>query len=184
MRKLFFTISTLVALALPAVAQAEVGEAEAMTTAIRYASNTGLTGPLEIQSSGPVQLARAQTILNHEAPNPAPPPTTAFPFVFKSSSPFEPHVPVPRGGHLHVMSYLEVTISPVSLGVNLSPTPISIAPLGTVVTVDLSSDQATASTRGSCQVDQLLVTALGRKHLHARLASAQHSLARCEAKHP
>ncbi len=97
---------------------------------------------------------------------------------------FGPAAPLPPRAHLPAMRYLEVTISETWTNETFSPDPISIAPLGTVITVNMSASQATASVKGSCQVDGLLVQALGRKHLHARLASAQRSLKKCEARRP
>ena len=181
MRKLIF-ISAFVALALPAVAHAETGEAEAMTTAVRRAATAGLTGGLEIQSSGPVSLARARNVFEpgNSGPDPA---ATGYPFVLSDGSTFHANVPLPPKAHLAPQRYLAVTISEDWIEETLSPAPISIASLGTVVTVNLSATEASTASR-SCHVAQLLVSALGRKHLHVRLASAQHSLKKCEAKHP
>jgi hypothetical protein len=181
MKKLLF-ISTLVALALPAVARAEVGEAEAMTTAIRRAASAGLTGPLKIQSSGPVSLARARAVLDHEPVSPTAPTSTSFPFVLSSGSTFEANVPVPRGRHLEPERYLAVTISEKWLEETFSATPISIAELGTVVTVNLSSSEAATASRG-CRVEALLTDALAARHLGARNARALRSLRACEARH-
>jgi hypothetical protein len=181
MRKLLF-ISTFVALALPAVAHAETGEAEAMTTAIRRAASAGLTGPLEIQSSGPVSLARARAVLNHEPVSPTAPTSTGFPFVLSAGSTFEANVPVPRGRHLEPERYLAVTISEKWLEETFSPNPISIAALGTVVTVNLSSSEATTASKG-CHVQGLLTDALAARHLGARHARAVQSLRACEARH-
>jgi hypothetical protein len=63
MRKLLLFASMLATLALPAVAHAELSEAEAMGSAIEHATAAGLTGPLTIQSSGPSTRARAQQVL-------------------------------------------------------------------------------------------------------------------------
>ncbi len=109
---------------------------------------------------------------------------TAFPFVLSSGSPFSPNVPLPPKVSMGQVKYLAVTISPGWVEETFSSNPISIASLGTVVTVDLATPRAVASAKGSCEVNDLLVKALGRKHLHARLASAQHSLKKCQAKHP
>jgi hypothetical protein len=182
MKKLL-PISTLLALALalPGVAHAET-EAEAMTTAIKHAATDGLSGPLTIQSSGPVSRAQAHAVLYQEPVSSTTPSSTAFPFVLNSSSPFAPNVPVPPHVTMGKVRYLAVTISPGWVEETFSSNPISLASLGTVVTVDLSSTQASTASK-SCQVDRLLVNALGSKRLHTRLASAQHSLKKCKAKH-
>jgi hypothetical protein len=181
MRRLFI-ISMLFALALPAVAQAQVGEAEAMTKAVQRAATAGLSGPLTVQSSGAVSLARSRDVLEHgnSGPNPT---EIGYPFVLSGESPFHANVPLPRGAHLGPERYLAVTISGDWIEETFSPNPISLTSLGAVVTIDLSSTEAVASAKGSCEVDGLLASALSRKHLHARLARAQHSLKECEAKH-
>jgi len=182
MRKLL-SMSLLLALALPAVAHGETGEAEAMTTAIGRAASAGLAGPMTVQSSGPVSRARAHAVLYSEPVSPTIPTSTAFPFVLNGNSTFEANVPVPRGASLPPMRYLAVTISPGWVEETYSPHPISIAKLGTVVTVSISRTQAVTAAQ-SCHVDQLLMSALGRKHLGGRLARAQRSLKKCETKHP
>jgi hypothetical protein len=183
MKRLFF-VAMLLALGLPAVAQAEVGEAEAMTKAVQRATVVGLSAPLTVESSGASSLARSRDVLEHGNNSGADPTETGYPFVLHGNSTFHANVPLPRKVHLAPERYLAVTISEDWLEETLSDAPISIAALGTVVTVDISSTQATASSKGSCDVDALLVQALGRKHLHARLARAQRSLAKCEARRP
>jgi hypothetical protein len=182
MRRLFI-ISMLFTLALPAVAQAEMGEAEAMTKAVQHAATVGLSGPLTIQSSGATSLARTRAVF--EPGNSGPNPTEAgYPFVLHGNSTFNANVPLPRKARLGPERYMAVTISEDWYEETLSDSPISIASLGTVVTVNISGTQAAASAKGSCELDRLLVHALARRHLHARLARAQRSLGKCEVRRP
>lgn len=175
-------ISTLLVLALPAVAHAETGEAEAMTTAISHATGAGLTGPLTIQSSGPVSRARAHAVLYEEPVSPTIPTSTSFPFVLSNGSTFSPNVPLPPGAHLGPERYLAVTISPDWIEETFSPHPLSIAALGTVVTLNVSSSEAATASKG-CHVEALLTDALAARHLGARHARAVKSLRACETSH-
>jgi hypothetical protein len=156
-----------------------------MATAINHATIAGLTSPMTIESSGPVSRARAHAVLYEEPVSSTIPATTAFPFLMNSgSTSFSPNVPVPPGGRVGPERYLAVTVSASDwIEETFSPRPLSIASLGTVVTVDLSSAQAVASAKQPCELDGLLTQALGRKHLHARLARARLSLKKCEAHH-
>jgi hypothetical protein len=183
MRKLLL-ISTLLTLALPAIAHAEMGEAEAMATAINHAAIAGLTGPLRIQSSGQSTRARAQQVLEPGDSGGQNLTATAYPFVLSSGNgtTFNASAPVPHGRHLPAMRYLEVTISEPWTNETFSPNPISIAALGTVVTVNISSSEASTASRG-CHVQALLTDALAARHLGARHARAVRSLRACEARH-
>jgi hypothetical protein len=181
MRRLLL-ISMLFTLALPAIAHAEMGEAEAMATAINHAAIAGLTGPLTIQSSGPVSRARAHAVLYEEPVSSTIPATTSFPFLLNSGSTFSPNVPVPRGRHMGPERYLAVTVSTDWIEETFSPHPLSIAALGTVVTVNLSSSEATTASRG-CHLQALLTDALAARHLGARHARAVRSLRACDARH-
>jgi hypothetical protein len=181
MRRLLL-ISTLLTLALPAIAHAEMGEAEAMATAIEHAVGNGLTGPLTIQSSGQSTRARAQQVLEPGDSGGQNLTATAYPFVLSSGSTFSPNVPLPPRGHMGPERYLAVTVAEAWINETFSPNPISIAALGTVVTVNLSSSEATTASRG-CRIQTLLTDALAARHLGARHARAVRSLRVCEARH-
>jgi len=178
MRKLLIVPMFLAALAFPAGASAATGEAEAMAQAIHFAAAANLTGALTIQSVGPVTLGREQSVLSPglTSPNES---STVYPFVLTDGGLFP--APTETGGRFGPYRYAAITITEGGFEESLAANAISLAPLGTVVTVNVSATQATAAAKGSCQVDGLLVKALGRKHLHARLARAQHSLKVCEA---
>jgi hypothetical protein len=153
-----------------------------MTTAVRRAATAGLTGALTIQSSGPVSLSRARDVL--EPGNSGPDPTaTGYPFVLSNGSTFHANVPLPPKAHLGPERYLAVTISEDWGEETFSSAPISIASLGTVVTVNLSPTEAATASRG-CHVETLLTNALAARHLGARHARAVRSLRACEAHHP
>jgi hypothetical protein len=180
MRRLLIIPLFLAALAFPTGASAAIGEAEALNSAIRFAAAENLTGTLTIQSVGAVTVARAESVISPGEMSPGGS-ATAYPFVLTNGSLFPANAPTEAGGRIGPFRYAAITISEANTEESLSPRPISIAPLGTVVTINVSATQATAAAKGSCQVDGLLVKALGRKHLHARLARAQHSLEVCEA---
>jgi hypothetical protein len=184
MRKLLLFASMLATLALPAVAHAELSEAEAMGSAVQHAVAAGLTGPLTIQSSGQSTRARAQQVLEPGDTGGQDLTATAYPFVLSSGNgtTFNASAPVPHGAHLAPMRYLALTISEAWTNETFSPNPISIASLGTVVTVNLSSTEATTASRG-CHVQALLTDALAARHLGARHARAVRSLRACEARH-
>jgi hypothetical protein len=182
----FITIVTsvvaLLSVAVPA--QAAVNEAEALTVAIRQAVGKGMTGSVEVSSPGAASFGRARALFGAEGGSVNPLDETAYTFLFTSASGFTPSVPVPRGRTVNPSQYLATVIAP-NGGLEYlyaGPTAPAIAELGTVVTLDLSSSQASTASR-SCKVDELLTTALRRKHLHARLASAEHSLKACMARH-
>jgi hypothetical protein len=174
-------------IALPSVAvpaQAAVDEAEALTVAIRQAVGKGYNGSLEVSSPGAASYGRARAIFGAEGGSVNPLEETAYTFLFSGGSGFVPSVPVPRKEHLNPAKYLAVIIA-ANGGLEYlyaGPTAPPIAQLGAVVTLTLSSSQPSTASR-SCKVDELLTTALRRKHLHVRLASAQHSLNTCRARH-
>ncbi len=169
-------------------AQATVSEAEALTTAVSKAAHYGLkSGQLQIGSSGVTLFDRARSVFytGNETVTGGGSNTPAYPFVLTNGGTFDPLIHHPPGDGLPPVKYLGLLIgtTPNELTeVYLGETAPAIGELGTVVTITLPSTEATAAS-GSCHVDQLLVTALGRKHLGARLASAQHSLKACEARH-
>jgi hypothetical protein len=177
MRRLLIIPLFLVVLAFPTGASAAIGEAEALNSAIHFAAAENLTGALTIQSVGAVTVGREQSVISPglTTPNAS---AMAYPFVLSNGSPFPVSAP---GGRVGPARYAAITILEGGIEETFAANPISLAPLGTVVTINVSATQATAAANGSCQVDGLLVKALGRKHLHARLARAQHSLKVCEA---
>jgi hypothetical protein len=180
------TAVSVIALLLVAVpAQAAVNdEAEALTVAISQAVGKGYSGSLEVSSPGAASFGRARAIFGAEGGGANPLEETAYTFMFYRAGGFVPSVPVPPKTHLNPAKYLAVIIAPDG-GLEYlyaGPTAPPIAQLGTVVTLTLSSSQASTASR-SCKVDELLATALRRKHLHSRLASAEHSLQTCKAHH-
>jgi hypothetical protein len=170
MKRLLIISMTIAAFACPATASAAMGEAEALNLAIHFAAAENLTGALAIQSVGAVTVGREESVIDPSLTTPDAS-SEAYPFVLSDGSPFPSNVGPWR--------YAAITIKEVGIEETLAANPISLASLGTVVTIKVSATQAAA--KGSCQVDGLLVKALGRKHLHARLARAQHSLKVCEA---
>lgn len=187
MRARCFTTTAVSVIALLFVAvpaQAAVNEAEALTAAIKQAVGKGYSGTLEVSSPGAASFGRARAIFGAEGGGANPLDETAYTFMFNGSSGFVPSVPVPPKTRLEPAKYLAVIIAPDGGREYLyaGPTAPPIAQLGTVVTLTLSSSQASTASR-SCKVDELLATALRRKHLHARLASAEHSLQTCKARH-
>jgi hypothetical protein len=172
LKRLLIISMTIAAFACPATASAAMGEAEALNLAIHFAAAENLTGALTIQSVGAVTVGREESVIDPSLTTPDAS-SAAYPFVLSDGSPFPSNAGPWR--------YAAITIKEVGIEETFAANPISLASLGTVVTINVSATQATAAAKGSCQVDGLLVKALGRKHLHARLARAQHSLKVCEA---
>jgi hypothetical protein len=170
----------------PAVAQGAASEAEALTSALHYATTVGGKpgGSIQVQSSGPVPFNHAQAVFNEDEGNllQSSSEATSFPFVLMSTEGlFKPNLSHPPGRKIPSDKYLSLIVdantdSVVSL--TLSPMPVPIERLGPIVTINLTSSQAATASR-SCHVDQLLVAALARKHLGTRQHSAIRALDRC-----
>ncbi len=179
-------VACMVGGAAPAVAA--TSEAEALTTAVAQATPNGLTtGPLVASSAGRAEYSRVQSVFYSGEVTPGGPKSSAptYAFVMTNGSTFEPNVPTPRGRSLPPERYLGLGVDAATglvtqayFGLTAPP----IAKIGPVVTIDITRNQATAAST-TCNVDALLVAALRRKHFGARLASAEHSLGVCKARH-
>jgi predicted secreted protein len=178
-------VALLASLAVAVPAQAAIGEAEALTAASAQAYAKGMnTGSIEVSSPGAAPYGRARAVFGAEGGSVNPLDETAYTFLFTNGGTFAPDVPVPYGHTIKPTKYLGLILGPTGGPeyVYAGPTAPPIATLGTVVTVKLSSSQASAAAR-TCKVDELLASALARKHLHTRLASAERSLRACNARH-
>jgi hypothetical protein len=172
-----------------AVAQAAVSEAEALTTAIVHAGGVGMkSGGLQISSSGASTRSLVHSVfyLNEGGSVPASgAQTPSFPFVLTSSRAFTPNNPSRPGREPHPAKFFAEVVDANTGYVGeefFGPYAPPIELLGTVVTLNLTSSEASAAST-SCHVTALLVAALARKHLRARHLSAARALSACEARH-
>jgi hypothetical protein len=156
-----------------------LNESEALTTALKRAAPRG---GLQVQSSGASTFGHADAVFSGEEISL--PPTrrdeAAYPFTIASTEgeQFRPLF-APQGHEVTPEPYESVVVSANWPAIALSPTPPLIQHLGTVVRLDLPSGAVAAGAK-SCRVAELLASALTRKHLHARAASAASALKRCE----
>jgi hypothetical protein len=177
MRYLTLIAVTVAGLALPSAALA-LNEAEALQAALAHAVPNRA---VEIQSSGQTTFGRAEAVFSGEdGLSAARQNEPAFPFVVTATGGEQFHpLFAPPGHEPPSEPYESVVVSVGWTTTTLSPTLPLISRLGTVVKVSLPSG-AVAAAGKSCHVDELLTSALKRKHLRARAASAASALTRCE----
>jgi hypothetical protein len=160
-------------------AQATMTEAEAFVKASKEAVEKGVMAgnSIRISSPGAATSRRAQAVFKIDSINP--PEEVVYSFLVTDGKKFVPNVPAPARAKGRPAKYLGLVFGASGEGAQYlyaGDTAVPIARIGPVVTIKLSSEQATAP---GCKVDELLTAALRRKHLRTRLASAELSLKAC-----